>query len=78
MPGFPLYAYRLTPIDDLKSRAGDTADFIDVIGVLTEVSDAYMIHLPNKSQPTLTRHIILRDHNYQGESVGRTCLCICR
>jgi hypothetical protein len=28
MPGFPLYAYRLTPIDDLKSCAGDTADFI--------------------------------------------------
>jgi replication factor A1 len=28
MPGFPLYAYRLTPIDDLKSCAGDTVDFI--------------------------------------------------
>lgn len=28
MPGFPLYAYRLTPIDELKARAGDTRDFV--------------------------------------------------
>ncbi|XP_066351389.1 uncharacterized protein [Miscanthus floridulus] len=60
--GFPLYAYRLTPIDELKACAGDTTrDFVDTIGVLTEVSDAHMVQLPNKPQPTLTRHVILRD-----------------
>lgn len=29
-----------------------------------EVSDAYMVHLPNKPAPTLSRHIILRDLRY--------------
>jgi replication factor A1 len=28
MSAFPAYAYRLTPIDNLKSRAGDTTDFV--------------------------------------------------
>ena len=36
----------------------------DTIGVLTEVSDAHMVQLPNKPQPTLTRHVILRDARY--------------
>jgi len=26
--GFPLYTYRLTPIDELKARAGDTKNFV--------------------------------------------------
>lgn len=88
MTGFPAYAYRLTPIDQLRSRAGDTSDFIgeslycmlpmlcygvplpysimlaDIIGLLTEVSDPYTVHLPNKPGSTLTRHIILRDLKY--------------
>lgn len=28
MPGFPAHAYRLVPIGSLKSRVGDTRDFI--------------------------------------------------
>lgn len=28
MPAFPMYAYKLTPIDELRARAGDTRDFV--------------------------------------------------
>lgn len=61
---FPEYAYKITPINELSSHSGDTRNFLDTIGTLLEVSDAYMVHLPNKPAPTLSRHIILRDLSY--------------
>ncbi|XP_066394885.1 uncharacterized protein [Miscanthus floridulus] len=64
MPDFPKYAYKITPIGDLSSHAGDTRNFVDTIGLLVEKSEAYMVHLPNKPAPTLTRHVILRDLSY--------------
>lgn len=64
MPGFPEYAYSVTPIDALSVHAGDTRNFLDTIGVLVEVSEAYRVRLPNKPAPTLTRHIVLRDLSY--------------
>ncbi|KAG0516851.1 hypothetical protein BDA96_09G037800 [Sorghum bicolor] len=61
---FPQYAYKITPIDALATHAGDTKNFLDTIGVLVEVSEAYRVRLPNKPIPILTRHIVLRDLSY--------------
>lgn len=38
---------------------------VDVIGLVVEVSEAYMVQLPNKTGPTFTRHVVLRDLRYE-------------
>lgn len=52
----PLVWYKILPSSVLMVA--------DTIGLLTEVSETHMVHLPNKPRPTLTRHIILRDLKY--------------
>ncbi|WVZ89733.1 hypothetical protein U9M48_036098 [Paspalum notatum var. saurae] len=42
-------------------RAGDQSRFTDVIGVLVEISDAKIVHLTGKPNPTITGDIVLRD-----------------
>ena len=42
MPDFPKYAYRITPISDLPSHAGDTRDFV---GTLLHVHRLFFLSL---------------------------------
>ncbi|XP_062188899.1 uncharacterized protein LOC133892211 [Phragmites australis] len=58
---FPKYVYKLTPFVDLPRHAGENRNFLDVIGIITEISDPALKQLMNQSAPTLSRDIILRD-----------------
>ncbi|KAJ1270376.1 hypothetical protein BS78_06G048300 [Paspalum vaginatum] len=60
----PELVYHLTPFADLEQHAGVHSRFIDVIGVLVEVSDTKTVHLMGKATPTITRDIVLRDLSY--------------
>ncbi|XP_062227444.1 uncharacterized protein LOC133925583 [Phragmites australis] len=58
---FPAYIYKLTPFADLPRHAGENRNFLDVLGMITEVSDTHSVQLPNQPTPTLNRDIVLKD-----------------
>ncbi|XP_062220897.1 uncharacterized protein LOC133920180 isoform X2 [Phragmites australis] len=60
---FPRYVYRLTSFVELPQYAGENRNFLDVIGIITEVSDTSLIQLANQLTSTVTRDVILRDLN---------------
>ncbi|XP_062194097.1 replication protein A 70 kDa DNA-binding subunit D-like isoform X2 [Phragmites australis] len=60
---FPRYVYKLTPFLELPHYTGENKNFLDVIGIVTEVSDTSLIQLANRSTPTVSRHIMLKDLN---------------
>uniref|UniRef100_A0A0A9CME8 Replication factor A C-terminal domain-containing protein n=1 Tax=Arundo donax TaxID=35708 RepID=A0A0A9CME8_ARUDO len=63
---FPLYTYTLTNFDDLAALVGEIKRFIDVIGVITHVSDLSTVQLANQPRPAVRRMITLRDaSNYE-------------
>ncbi|XP_062181791.1 replication protein A 70 kDa DNA-binding subunit C-like [Phragmites australis] len=63
---FPLYTYNLTKFPDLPALVGETKYFVDVIGLITEVTDPVTVQLHNQSKPTVRRAITLRDtSNYE-------------
>ncbi|XP_062210360.1 uncharacterized protein LOC133911879 isoform X6 [Phragmites australis] len=63
---FPLYTYSLTNFVDLPMLVGETKHFIDVIGMITEISELATIQLQNQQRPTLRRTITLKDSsNYE-------------
>ncbi|XP_062207705.1 replication factor A protein 1-like isoform X2 [Phragmites australis] len=63
---FPLYTYSLTNFVDLPMLVGETKRFIDVIGMITEISELATIQLQNQQRPTLRRTITLKDSsNYE-------------
>ncbi|KAJ1259649.1 hypothetical protein BS78_10G172100 [Paspalum vaginatum] len=57
----PELVYHLTPFSQLERHAGDQSRFIDVVGVLVEISDAKTMHLTNSAAPVISRDIVLRD-----------------
>ncbi|KAJ1256472.1 hypothetical protein BS78_K019800 [Paspalum vaginatum] len=57
----PELVYHLTPFSQLECHAGDQSRFIDVVGVLVEISDAKTMHLTNSAAPVISRDIVLRD-----------------
>ncbi|XP_062233898.1 uncharacterized protein LOC133931088 [Phragmites australis] len=58
---FPAYIYNLTSFVDLPKHAGENKNFLDVLGILIEVSDTRLVQLPNQPAPTQNRDIVLRD-----------------
>ncbi|XP_062179133.1 uncharacterized protein LOC133883733 isoform X2 [Phragmites australis] len=60
---FPRYVYRLTPFTDLSQHASENKYFLDVIGIITGVSDIALVQLPNQANPTLSKYVILKDLN---------------
>ncbi|XP_062181912.1 uncharacterized protein LOC133886197 isoform X1 [Phragmites australis] len=58
---FPRYVYNLTPFAELPKYAGENKYFLDVLGIISEVSDTTLLQLPNQSAATLNRNIILKD-----------------
>ncbi|XP_062194100.1 uncharacterized protein LOC133897388 isoform X4 [Phragmites australis] len=62
---FPRYVYKLTPFLELPHYTGENKNFLDVIGIVTEVSDTSLIQLANRSTPTVSRHIMLKDLKYK-------------
>ncbi|XP_062202439.1 replication factor A protein 1-like isoform X3 [Phragmites australis] len=63
---FPIYAYNLTKFADLPMLVGENKCFIDVIGIITEISELTTIQLQNQTRATSRRTIILRDQsNYE-------------
>ncbi|XP_062182255.1 uncharacterized protein LOC133886584 isoform X3 [Phragmites australis] len=58
---FPRYVYRLTPFAELPKYAGENKHFLDVLGLISEVSETTLLQLPNQSSATLNRNIILKD-----------------
>lgn len=55
----PKLLYHLTPFAQLEQRAGDQSRITDVIGALVEISDAKIVRLTSKPNPTVTRDIVL-------------------
>ncbi|XP_062190821.1 replication factor A protein 1-like isoform X2 [Phragmites australis] len=58
---FPTHIYKLTPFTDLRRHIGENRNFLDVLGIITEVSDTRSVQLPNQPTPTLNRNIVLKD-----------------
>nr|ADB85379.1 putative retrotransposon protein [Phyllostachys edulis] len=60
-PTFPMYAYTLTPLENLDSYIGETRNFLDVIGVVKAVSNAASIQGSNQSSTTTKRLVVIKD-----------------
>ncbi|CAN6174122.1 unnamed protein product [Urochloa humidicola] len=57
---YPRYTYRLTAFEDLSMLVGNTKNFIDVLGVIVQISEIEMIQSSNYA-PVATRKLILED-----------------
>lgn len=58
---FPKYVYSLTPFDEIEAHVGIEKNFLDVLGIVTEVHSLRPIHISGQPDPTITRDIILKD-----------------
>ncbi|AQK43870.1 hypothetical protein ZEAMMB73_Zm00001d025507 [Zea mays] len=58
---FPLYVYRLTSFDLIEPHVQTTNNFVDVLGVITEIHELTPVHVRSQLTPTVTRTIIIED-----------------
>ncbi|PWZ14793.1 Replication protein A DNA-binding subunit B [Zea mays] len=58
---FPLYVYRLTSFDLIEPHVQTTNNFVDVLGVITEIHELTPVHVRSQLIPTVTRTIIIED-----------------
>ncbi|KAL6876351.1 hypothetical protein ACP4OV_012923 [Aristida adscensionis] len=53
--------YRLTRLCDLNRLLGQNENIIDVLGLITELTDLETVHLSNQTVPTVRRMITIKD-----------------
>ncbi|KAE8785197.1 replication protein A 70 kDa DNA-binding subunit-like [Hordeum vulgare] len=58
---YPRYAYSLTDFKLLPSMVGKTDSFIDVIGILSAISDLLKVRLPGRVQDSHKRNLQITD-----------------
>jgi replication factor A1 len=58
---FPKYIYRLTPFDQIDSFVNDSKDFLDVLGVIIDVSETRNVQFRVQAEPTVARDIVIKD-----------------
>ncbi|KAE8812410.1 hypothetical protein D1007_10530 [Hordeum vulgare] len=58
---YPHYAYSLTGFKLLPSMVGKTDSFIDVIGILSAISDLLKVRLPRRGQDSHKRNLHITD-----------------
>ncbi|CAO2037473.1 unnamed protein product [Urochloa humidicola] len=58
---YPRYTYRLTAFEDLPMLVGNTRDFVDVLGIVTQISEIEMIQPSSNHEPVATRKLVLAD-----------------
>nr|ACG33818.1 hypothetical protein [Zea mays] len=58
---FPLYVYRLTSFDLIEPHVQTTNNFVDVLGVITEIHELTPVHVRSQLTQTVTRTIIIED-----------------
>ncbi|CAM0150633.1 unnamed protein product [Urochloa decumbens] len=56
---YPRYTYKLTPFEELPKLVGNVQNFIDVLGVIVEISEVEMIQPSNNQPPAPTRKLVL-------------------
>ncbi|CAL4928117.1 unnamed protein product [Urochloa decumbens] len=58
---YPRYTYRLTAFEELPMLVGNVQNFIDVLGIIVEISEVEMIQPTNNQPAAPTRKLILMD-----------------
>ncbi|CAL5061540.1 unnamed protein product [Urochloa decumbens] len=58
---YPRYTYKLTPFEELPMLVGNVQNFIDVLGVIIEISEVEMIQPSNNQPAAPTRKLLLTD-----------------
>ncbi|CAN6208301.1 unnamed protein product [Urochloa humidicola] len=58
---YPRYTYKLTAFEQLPMLVGNVQNFIDVLGVIVEISEVEMIQTYNNQPAAPTRKIVLTD-----------------
>ncbi|CAL4917156.1 unnamed protein product [Urochloa decumbens] len=66
---YPRYTYRLTAFEELPMLVGNVQNFIDVLGIIVEISEVEMIQPTNNQPAAPTRKLILMDIRYASERV---------
>ncbi|CAO2189268.1 unnamed protein product [Urochloa humidicola] len=62
---YPRYTYRLTPFEELPMVVGNITKFVDVLGIIVEISEVRMLQPSHGHAPAPTKNLILRDANGQ-------------
>ncbi|RLN19201.1 hypothetical protein C2845_PM02G13060 [Panicum miliaceum] len=59
--GFPKYVYSLTPFHELPNLVGSSRNFLDILGMVTEVNGIEQVQVSPNLNQIQTRKLILRD-----------------
>ncbi|CAL5077051.1 unnamed protein product [Urochloa decumbens] len=54
---YPRYTYSLTPFEELPMVVGNVQKFVDVLGVVVEISEVEMVQPPNGHAPAPTKNL---------------------
>uniref|UniRef100_A0A0A9FAA0 Replication protein A OB domain-containing protein n=1 Tax=Arundo donax TaxID=35708 RepID=A0A0A9FAA0_ARUDO len=60
---FPKFIYNLTAFSQIPALLGDRRNLVDIIGIITQVTEPEWTHHSSQPNPTFTRNIFLKDIN---------------